>query len=542
MKVQTFESQPKNYQHWKLSFNGEIATLAMDIQEEQEGKDYPLKLNSYDIFVDIELADALNRIHFEHPEVKCVVVTSAKDKVFCAGANIKMLASSPHAFKVNFCKFTNETRLYMEEISALGGPKFLAALNGVASGGGYELAIACDEIVLVDDRASAVSLPEVPLLGVLPGTGGLTRVVDKRKVRRDIADYFSTVAEGVRGKRAVDWRLVDATYRLSQFNEKIAEHAQNLSKQVHSPSAQGIYWKALDAKITEAGREYRYVTLHLNYGRRTANIEINVPKDAGPSNVEELFALGTDWWIFDLFRSIEDIIYHLRFNHLDINTICFTSKGDIDVVQKTDEVLLKNQDHWYIKRVLHYIHRIFKKIDVSSKTLFTLIDAQSAFVGTLFEFVSIADRSFMLDQDGVSLALSPLNFGTYPMGNGLNRLQARFYGEPDSYENAKSLIGQILDTEQSNEAGLVTFTPDDIDWEDEIRVAIEERSSFSPDSLTGMEANLRFVGPETMETKIFGRLSAWQNWIFQRPNAVGEQGALKSFGAPTRPKFNYDRT
>jgi benzoyl-CoA-dihydrodiol lyase len=542
MKVQTFEAEREKYQHWQFSVNGDIATLSMDIQEEQEGKDYLLKLNSYDIFVDIELADALNRLCFEYPQVRCVVVTSAKDRVFCAGANIPMLAYSPHAFKVNFCKFTNETRLYMEEISGMGGPKFLAALNGVASGGGYELAIACDEIILVDDRSSAVSLPEVPLLGVLPGTGGLTRVVDKRKIRRDIADYFSTVAEGVRGKRAVDWRLVDATYRLSQFNEKVAEHARKLADQVVAGSQNGIKWAPLQVEETSTGRHYQWVKLNLQSGRRTANLEIQIPDQVGASSAQEIEQLGTSWWMLDLFRSLEDAIYHLRFNHLDINTICFTSKGNMDVILQADALLEDNRDHWLIHRIRHYIRRVFKKIDVSSKTLFTLIDQNSAFAGTFFELIAIADRSFMLDEDEVSVRLSTMNFGAYPMANGLSRLEARFYGEPENYENAKTLIGQTVSTQEAMAAGLVTFTPDDIDWEDEIRIAIEERSSFSPDSLTGMEANLRFVGPESMETKIFGRLSAWQNWIFQRPNAVGENGALKSFGSSTRAKFNYDRT
>lgn len=547
MKVNQFSSHPSLYQHWDLSIEGEIATLKMDVQETSEGG-YVRKLNSYDIFVDIELNDAITRVVFEHPEVRCVVVTSAKDRIFCSGANIPMLASSPHAFKVNFCKYTNETRNSFEDISANGGPRFLAALNGVASGGGYELALACDEIILVDDRSSAVSLPEVPLLGVLPGTGGLTRVVDKRKVRRDLADHFSTLAEGVRGKRAVDYRLIDATYKLSQFSDKVAERSHALAaevKPVVSEANQGVDWAPIEVEVDDEGnRSYQYVQLQMNTSRRGATITIKSPVEIGPTTAEEVREAGVRWWPLATFRALEDALLHLRFNHLDVGSLTFLTRGDQEILLGIDEVIASLQDDWFVNRATHYIKRVLKRIDVTSKTLVALVDADSAFAGTLFELVALADRSFMLDDsdEAVSVRLSPLNFGMYPMGNGLTRLQTRFYGEPEQITEAEERVGEALTAQDAGEMGLVTFTPDDIDWDDEVRLFFEERSGLSSDGLTGMEANLRFAGPETMETKIFGRLSAWQNWIFIRPNAAGEQGALKAFGSPLQPVYDFNRT
>jgi benzoyl-CoA-dihydrodiol lyase len=550
MSVERFESHPSEYQHWGLKVEGDIATLTLNIQEEDESDEggYIRKLNSYDLYVDIELADSLNRLAFEYPEVRCVVVTSGQDRIFCAGANIPMLASSPHAFKVNFCKFTNETRLGIEDLSQRGGPKFVAALNGVASGGGYELALACDEIILVDDRSSAVSLPEVPLLGVLPGTGGLTRVVDKRMVRRDIADYFSSLAEGLRGKKAVKWRLIDASYKLSKFPQKVSEHARALAEQVAviaSESGQGIKWGPLKVDVDENGhRHYQHVHLELNSSRRAATLTITLPNEVGPTEASAIHALGDQWWPLAAFRELEDALMHLRFNHLDMGMLTFKTRGDAQVMLGFDQVIADLQDHWFIKRSTDYIRRVLKKVDVSAMTLLALVDEESAFAGTLYELVAAADRSFMLDEPDqtVALHLSSLNFGMYPMGNGLTRLHTRFLGEPNSLTDAQARIGEAINALDAEDGGLVTFSPDDIDWDDEIRVMLEERSGFSPDALTGMEANLRFAGPETLETKIFGRLSAWQNWIFQRPNAVGKEGALKAFGGPTRPTFNWDRT
>lgn len=554
--VDSFESHPSRYRHWILEVEGDVATLKMNVQERDEGQaedeGYIRKLNSYDINVDIELNDAINRLYFEHPEVRCLIVTSAQDRVFCAGANIPMLSSSPHAFKVNFCKYTNETRLAIEDISATGGAKALAALNGVASGGGYELALACDEIVLVDDRSSAVSLPEVPLLGVLPGTGGLTRVVDKRMVRRDLADHFSSLAEGIRGKRAVQWRLVDATYKLSAFPAKIAERARALADSIPqaAEAGAGVEWAPVAFEVNERGDraypsfEAPLVELSLNSSRRAATITIHAPREAGPSDADAITALGTEWWPLKAFRSLEDALLHLRFNHLDLGTLTFLTRGEQQTLLDIDAQLHAHRDQWFVCRARHYIKRVLKRVDVMSMTLLALVDEESAFAGTLFELVAAADRSFMLDDpDGrVSVALSEMNMGAFPMGNGLTRLGCRFLGEPETLEELSGRVGQALNTQDADDLGLITFAPDDIDWEDEVRVTLEERSSFSPDALTGMEANLRFAGPETLETKIFGRLSAWQNWIFQRPNAVGPEGALKAFGAPTRPVFDWDRT
>ncbi|MEZ4435602.1 MAG: 2,3-epoxybenzoyl-CoA dihydrolase [bacterium] len=547
MRIESFETHPDAYRHWQLTVDGDVARLVMNVVEDDgTGKPYVLKLNSYDIFVDIELADAVNRLRFEHPGVKVVVVTSGQDRIFCAGANIMMLASSPHAFKVNFCKFTNETRLAIEDASATAHQKYIAACNGVASGGGYELALACDEIVLVDDRSSAVSLPEVPLLGVLPGTGGLTRVSDKRKVRRDRADYFSSLAEGIRGQRAVDWDLIDATFKLSKFEEGVRGRVERLRATVaDKPGAAPMKWTPLTVETGAGGdRRYRHVQMKLDADKRLATFTVHAPEAVGPTTAEAARDAGMDWWPLRAFRELEDALWHLRFNHLDVGTVVLRAVGDAEVVLGVDGVLDALRDDWFVGEVRHYIRRVLKKVDVTSRTFFALVDEGTAFAGTLAELAFAADRVFALDDpDGeVAMALSPQNFGDYPMGNGLTRLQTRFLADPSHVERLRERIGDKLPTAEADALGLVTFAPDDIDWDDEVRVALEERASLSPDALTGMEANLRFAGPETMETKIFGRLSAWQNWIFQRPNAVGEHGALKAFGQPTAAIFNWERT
>jgi benzoyl-CoA-dihydrodiol lyase len=551
MPIESFETHPDRYQHWKLAIDGDIATLTMDVSEDDgakiDGSEYELKLNSYDLGVDIELADAIQRLRFEHPGVKAVVVDSGKERIFCAGANIFMLGQSNHAFKVNFCKFTNETRLSIEDASAHSHQKFLAACNGTASGGGYELALACDEIILVDDRSSVVSLPEVPLLGVLPGTGGLTRVVDKRMVRRDRADVFSTLAEGLRGKRAVQWGLIDGTYKLSKFPAAVQKHARGLADAVtHDKGADsGVTLTPLKVEVGEDGsRKYPYVELKLDAGARVAHLTMTTPEAVGPTTADAVRAAGADWWALDAFRQLDDALLHLRINQLGIGTVVTRVVGDPQVALGIDAVLEDLKDDWFVNEVRHFIKRTLKRYDYSAKTFFALIDEGTAFAGTLFEIALASDRIYMLDDpDGnVSVALSAMNGGAYPMGNGLTRLQTRFLGEPDLVGGALERLGEAIPTPDADEMGLVTFAPDDIDWEDEVRLAIEERASMSPDSLTGMEANLRFAGPETLETKIFGRLTAWQNWIFQRPNAVGERGALKSFGSPVPAQFDWNRT
>lgn len=544
MHVESFETHPNDYEHWRLEIDGAIATLTMDVQEEgRTPKPYVLKLNSYDIFVDVELADAVNRLRWEHPEVKVVVVTSAKDRIFCAGANIPMLASSPHAFKVNFCKYTNETRLYIEDASAHADQRYLAAVNGTASGGGYELAVACDEIMLVDDRSSAVSLPEVPLLGVLPGTGGLTRVVDKRKVRRDLADHFSSLAEGVRGKRAVQYKLIDSTHKLSKFDAAVAKRAAELAAELPVADTQGITWAPLPVEVgAEGDRKYRTVELALDRTTRVATLTVRLPAEAGPSTAADARAQGTDWWLLDTFRAIDDTLLHLRFNQLAIGTLLLKVEGDAQVALAADAVLA--QDGWFANECRQYLKRVLKRLDVTAKSVFALVDEGSAFAGTFFELALAADRVFMLDDpdESVHVTVGALSRDAFPMGNGLTRLQTRFLDDDAAVEAVLERAGEALTAQEADDLGLVTFAPDDIDWEDEVRVAIEERASLSPDALTGMEANLRFAGPETLETKIFGRLSAWQNWIFQRPNAVGPEGALKAFGGPTSAKFNWERT
>ncbi|MFZ4736727.1 MAG: 2,3-epoxybenzoyl-CoA dihydrolase [Bradymonadia bacterium] len=547
--VESFETHPDRYKHWRLSFEGDIARLVMDVQEDGGlVPGYELKLNSYDLGVDLELNDAVQRVRFEHPEVRCVVVTSGKDRIFCAGANIFMLGASTHAFKVNFCKYTNETRLSLEDASAHSNVKYLAACNGTSSGGGYELAIACDEILLVDDRSSAVSLPEVPLLGVLPGTGGLTRVTDKRKVRRDIADYFCTLAEGVRGKRAVDWRLIDATYKLSQFDEKVREHARKLADSqvaLDGLDAQGVTLRPLQVDVAPDGsRAYRYVSLKLDAESRRAELTLRAPAEVGPTTREAVRAAGSDWWPLAAFREFDDALLHLRLNQLSIGTVVLRTQGDAQVVLAIDAVLEALAADRFVHEVRHFVKRTLKRLDYTAKTLIALGEKGSVFCGTLLELALAADRFFLLDDadEHVAVTVDALNFGAFPMGNGLTRLETRFLGTPERVGALKARLGEALPTREAAELELATFTPDEIDWDDEVRVCLEERKSLSPDGLTGMEANLRFAGPETLETKIFGRLTAWQNWIFQRPNAVGEYGALKSFGKPTSAKFQWERT
>ena len=519
----SFDTQPDRYHHWKLAFDGPLATLTLDIAEDKPlVPGYKLKLNSYDLGVDIELADALNRIRFEHPEVKSVVITSGKSRMFCSGANIYMLGHSSHAWKVNFCKYTNETRNGIEDASAHSGLKFLAALNGTTAGGGYELALACDEIAMIDDRSSTVSLPEVPLLGVLPGTGGLTRLVDKRKVRRDLADVFCTTAEGVRADRARQWRLVDHVAKPQQFAEAVKARALELARQSDRPGGQGVALAPLG--------DNRIIAVQIEKENRTATITVKGP---GALKVEK----SADWYPLRLARELDRAILDLRHNHLDIGLWLLKSQGDLQAVLAMDKLLSENQGDWFVREVIGYLRRSLSRLDVSSRSIFAIIEKGSCFAGTLMELALAADRSYMLDvDDGPQIALSEMNFGAYPMANDRSRLETHYCGEVPSLEKGKS-----FSTEDARQLGLVTATPDDIDWDDEVRIAIEERASLSPDALTGMEASLRFAGPETMLTRVFGRLTAWQNWIFQRPNAVGEQGALKVYGTGAKAKYNWER-
>jgi len=539
-----FETTPEQYHHWQLKIDGKIATLSMDVQEDQTlAEGYKLKLNSYDLGVDIELADAVQRLRFEHPEVKVVVVTSLKPRIFCAGANIYMLGTSSHAFKVNFCKFTNETRCAIEDASHNSEQRYVAALNGTASGGGYELAISCDEIFLVDDGNSSVSLPEVPLLGVLPGTGGLTRLVDKRKVRRDRADVFSTLAEGLKGKRAKEWGLIDDSFPTSKFQESIAAHVQRLaSAKGEKKAEQGIKLNALQVEITEDGREYKYVKVKLHRDERYADLTISAPDADLPTTPDEIEKLGDAYWPLQAYRELDDALLHLRVNELEIGLVCLRTTGDIDRVLSVDETLAANRDNWLVREIILYTARVLRRLDLTAKSFFALIEPGSCFAGNLLELALSADRTFMLNDpdEKIELATSELNAGAFPMSNGLTRLHSRFLATPEKVEEV--LEEKRFDTESADAAGLVTFAPDDLDWDEEIRVAIEERTSLSPDALTGMEASLRFAGPETMDTKIYGRLTAWQNWIFQRPNAVGPDGALTNYGKPTQSKFDYRRT
>jgi benzoyl-CoA-dihydrodiol lyase len=541
-----FETSPARYRHWTLTFDGPVATLAMDVQEDGglRPADYKLKLNSYDLGVDIELADALDRLRFEHPEVHAVVLTSLKPRIFCAGANIFMLGSSSHGFKVNFCKFTNETRLGMEDMSRHSGVKFLAAINGVCAGGGYELALACDEIYLVDDGSAAVSLPETPLLGVLPGTGGLTRVVDKRKVRRDVADHFGTLAEGVRGRRAVEWRLVDRVSPTSQFKDAVDRRARELAAMSdRPPGGPGIVLGPLVSSTAGDGIRYTYVTALINRTRRTCDLTISAPDSPQPVAPHEWLAAGDRAWAIRAFRELDDCLLRLRFNEPEIGTVIVRAAGDPEAVLAVDQALVAHQDHWLVREAIGLIRRTLKRMDLTARSLFALIEPGNAFAGTLLELALAADRAYMRDHAGEAntIALSATNGGFYPMSNGLSRVETRFLGEPESVRSALEHEGPF-DAREALAAGLVFDAPDDIDWDDEVRLAVEARAAFSPDALTGMEANLRFAGPETMETKIFGRLTAWQNWIFQRPNAVGERGALLTYGREGRPSFDWRRT
>jgi benzoyl-CoA-dihydrodiol lyase len=519
----SFETDPSRYNHWKLGFDGPLATLTLDVAEDKGlVPGYKLKLNSYDLGVDIELADALNRIRFEHPEVKSVIVTSGKSRMFCSGANIYMLGTSSHAWKVNFCKFTNETRNGIEDSSASSGLKFLAALNGTTAGGGYELALACDEIAMIDDRSSTVSLPEVPLLGVLPGTGGLTRLIDKRRIRRDLADVFCTTAEGVRADRAREWKLVDHIAKPQQFADAVKARALELAKLSDRPGGQGI-------ALTPLG-ESRIVSVKLDAATRTAEITIK-----GPEKVA--LERNADWYPLRLARELDRAILDLRTNQLDTGLWILKTAGNPESVLKMDELLEKNKADWFVRETLGFLRRAFSRLDVSSRSIFAVIEPGSCFAGTLMELALAADRSYMLDAGhGPQIALSELNFGAYPMASGVARIEAHFSGETPSLPK-----NELIDTSKAKHLGLVTSTPDDIDWQDEVRIAIEERVSLSPDALTGMEASLRFAGPETMLTRVFGRLTAWQNWIFIRPNAIGEQGALKVYGTGSKAKFNWER-
>jgi benzoyl-CoA-dihydrodiol lyase len=540
-----FQTSPDQYKHWKLSFDGAVAKLSMDVAEDETLADgYKLKLNSYDLGVDIELADAIQRIRFEHPEVRAVVVTSLKPRIFCAGANIYMLGTSSHAFKVNFCKFTNETRCAIEDDSRASGRRYLAALNGTASGGGYELAIACDEIYLVDDGNSAVSLPEVPLLGVLPGTGGLTRLVDKRKVRRDRADVFSTLAEGLKGKRAKEWGLIDDSFATSKFQDSVDERVAQIVEADGQPKpANGIKLHPLKVESTENTRDYKYVSLKLHRDKRYVDLIVRAPEGDPPTSADEIQKLGEDYWPLRAYRELDDALLHLRVNEAEIGLVCIRTEGSIENVLAVDKTLAANRDNWLVREIILYMSRVLRRLDLTAKSFFSIIEPGSCFAGNLFELVLASDRSYMLNNpdEKVEVALSELNTGAFPMSNGLTRLPSRFLAEPKKAYEAFAREG-AFDTEAAEEAGLVTFAPDDLDWEDEIRLAIEERTSLSPDALTGMEASLRFAGPETMDTKIYGRLTAWQNWIFQRPNAVGEHGALTNYGKPTQARFDYKRT
>jgi benzoyl-CoA-dihydrodiol lyase len=540
-----FQTSPDQYHHWKLKVDGAVATLSMDVQEDQTlAEGYKLKLNSYDLGVDIELADAIQRIRFEHPEVKVVVITSLKPRIFCAGANIYMLGTSSHAFKVNFCKFTNETRCAIEDDSHHSGRRYVAALNGTASGGGYELAIACDEIYLVDDGNSAVSLPEVPLLGVLPGTGGLTRLVDKRKIRRDRADVFSTLAEGLKGKRATAWGLIDDSFPTSKFQESIDARVQEIaaSNSDSQPGA-GIKLNPLQVEIKPSGLEYKYVNVIFNREQRYADLTMHGPQANLPTAPDEIQKLGDSYWPLQAYRELDDALLYMRVNEPEIGLVCVRTEGNIDDVLAVDKTLMANKDHWLVREIVLYMARVLRRLDLTAKSFFAIIEPGSCFAGNLLELMLASDRSYMLNNpdERIELALSELNHGALPMSNGLSRLQSRFLATPEKVEEILATDGRF-DTESAEEAGLITFAPDDLDWEDEIRVAIEERTSLSPDALTGMEASLRFAGPETMDTKIYGRLTAWQNWIFQRPNAVGEKGALTNYGKPTQAQFDFKRT
>jgi benzoyl-CoA-dihydrodiol lyase len=543
-----YQTQPAQYRHWTLKCEGAVATLAINIDENAGLRPgYKLKLNSYDLGVDIELNDALNRIRFEHPEVRTVVVTSARDKVFCSGANIFMLGVSSHAWKVNFCKFTNETRNGIEDSSAHSGLKFIAAVNGACAGGGYELALACDEIILIDDRSSAVSLPEVPLLGVLPGTGGLTRVTDKRRVRHDLADIFCTTNEGVRGQRAKDWRLVDDIAKPAQFAQKVQDRAAELAAQSDRPAdARGITLTPLQRTIEADALRYQYVSVDIDRSKRTASLTVKGPSGAQPATPDEIVAAGAAWYPLQLARELDDAILEMRTNETEIGTWLIKTQGDGAAVLALDESLARHAQHWLVRETVGALRRAFSRLDVSSRSLFALVEPGSCFAGTLLELALACDRIYHLalpdDAAGApKITVGDANFGSYPMATAQTRLARRFYADRDQLAAVKAAIGRPLDADAAAALGLNTAAPDDIDWADEVRIAVEERVAMSPDALTGMEANLRFNGVETMATRIFGRLTAWQNWIFQRPNAVGEKGALKVYGTGEKSAFDWNR-
>ncbi len=543
-----YQTDPTQYKHLKLSFNGPVATLAVDIDENAGLRPgYKLKLNSYDLGVDIELNDAVGRIRFEHPEVRTVVVTSGKDKVFCSGANIFMLGVSSHAWKVNFCKFTNETRNGLEDSSKHSGLKFLAAVNGACAGGGYELALACDEIILVDDRSSAVSLPEVPLLGVLPGTGGLTRVTDKRHMRHDLADIFCTSVEGVRGQKAVDWRLVDSIAKTAVFAQKVQERALELAAQSDRPAdGKGVTMTPLKRTVEADALRYQYVSVEIDRAKRTATFTVKSPTGAQPTDIAGIEKAGADWFPLAMARELEDAILQMRTNELDIGVWLIKTEGDAAAVLASDAVLMAHQRHWLVRETIGLMRRTFSRLDVSSRSLFALIEPGSCFAGSFLELALACDRSYMLalpddEAKAPSITVGDSNFGLFPMVTEQSRLGRRFYDEQPALDAVRAKAGQPLDADAAFAVGLVTSNPDDIDWTDEVRIAIEERVSMSPDALTGLEANLRFNGPENMFTRIFGRLTAWQNWIFQRPNAVGEKGALKVYGKGDKAQFDWNR-
>ncbi len=546
-----FRTDPAQYRHWRLTFDGAVATLAMDVAEDGGLRPgYKLKLNSYDLGVDIELHDALQRIRFEHPEVRSVVVTSMKDRIFCSGANIFMLGLSTHAWKVNFCKFTNETRNGIEDSSRHGGLKFLAALNGACAGGGYELALACDEILLIDDRSSSVALPEVPLLGVLPGTGGLTRVTDKRRVRHDHADIFCTLVEGVRGQRAKDWRLVDDVVKPARFEEEVRARALALAQGSDRPAGErGVALTPLQRTETESRLSYRYVDVQLDREKRQATWTVRAPQGEVETGLADIVAAGAAWWPLQMARELDDAILTMRTNELDIGTWILKTEGDAQQVLAADAALEQHAGHWFVRETAGMLRRTLARLDVTSRSLFALIEPGSCFAGTLLELALAADRSYMLDVEDEEdidaapprLVVGERNFGAYPMVNGQSRLQRRFYGETGPLEAVRAQAGRSLPAADALALGLITYAPDSIDWDDEVRLALEERRALSPDALTGLEANLRFGGHETMETRIFGRLTAWQNWIFNRPNAAGDKGALKLYGKGEQAAFDWNR-
>jgi len=549
MQTIDFQTDPSRYRHWRIERDGDIAYLIMDVDPAGGLSDsYELKLNSYDLAVDIELNDAIQRLRFEYPEVHCVVIKSGKDNVFCAGANIRMLGKAAHGHKVNFCKFTNETRLAIEDATENSKQTYMCAVNGSCAGGGYELALATDHIMLVDDRRSTVSLPETPLLAVLPGTGGLTRVTDKRKVRRDRADFFCSTEEGLRGAKAVEWRLVDEVVPPSKWKDAVAARAHELAKRSDRPASGGIKLTPLQRQIIDGRVSYSHVDIEIDRGRSVATVTVRGPTQPVPNSIESAHALGDKFWPLAVARELEDAVLHLRVNEPTINVVLLRTDGSAKAVIEHDNFLSKANGDWLMREIRHYLKRVLKRIDVTAKTFFAVIEPGSCFAGTLAELVFAADRALMLigtregdNRPPATITLGAANFGFYPMGNGLTRLQSRFLGEPKALETAKGKVDAAIEGEESAELGLVTFAYEDFDWDDELRVMVEERASHSPDSLTGMEANLRFAGPETMETKIFGRLTAWQNWIFQRPNSVGEQGALKLYGTGVKATFDKER-